>query len=92
MIQPINNDSQTIATAYSITGTGVNVKSAAGASIQSVVTVTTPSAGTFTGFGTVTGSAAALSYAVLGEASKTYATFGKQDASEFYFSIVRTGI
>lgn len=49
MIQPINNDSQTIAPA-------------------------------------------ALSYAVLGEASKTYVTFGKQDASEFYFSIVRTGI
>lgn len=48
MIQPINNDSQTIATAYSIAGAGVDVKSAAGASIQSVVTVTTPSAGTFT--------------------------------------------
>lgn len=48
MSQPVNQDSQTIAQAYGVNSTSVNVKKAKSFCLTNVVTVTTPSAGTFT--------------------------------------------
>lgn len=48
MSQPINQDSQTVTATTTTVSTGVNVKQCVGFCLMNVITVTTPSAGTFT--------------------------------------------